>query len=100
MTSSFQNSSLLPVGEDGRGVRPSVQKDYTSIFCSRLRIDFAENLPDPGHPVPLAIAGNSDPIFDVMTDTAKPGVKAQIAVDGRVLRNVTQGQSKRRLFAD
>ncbi len=40
-------------------------------------------LPDPGHPVPLAIAGNSDPIFDVMTDTAKPRIKAQITVDGR-----------------
>ena len=50
---------------------------------SRLRIDFAESLPDPGHPVPLAIAGNSDPVFDVMTDTAKPRIKAQITVDGR-----------------
>ena len=83
MASSLQNSSLLPGDEDGRGVRPSVQKDYTSIWCSRLRIDFAESLSDPGHPVPLAIAGNSDPVFDVMTDTAKPRIKAQITVDGR-----------------
>jgi hypothetical protein len=35
-----------------------------------------------------------------MPDTAQTGIKAQITGDGKVLKNVTHGHSKPRLFAD
>ena len=56
---------------------------HFDLYVAGLRFDFAENLPDLDHPFLLAIAGNSDPVFDVMADTAKPDIKAKITVDGK-----------------
>ena len=44
--------------------------------------------------------GFREPVSEVMPDTAQTGTKTQVKVDGRVLKNVTYGHSKRRLFAD
>ncbi len=102
MTSQNKNSALSAFSAVNITV-PDVKKDYTLTWTAGFASNPVDNLPDhpdPNRPFSLALAGDSGRVFDVMPDTAKPGIKAQITVDGKVLKNVTYGPSKRRSFAD
>ncbi len=75
------------------GVKKGYRLTWTAGFASNPGGTLPDR-PDPNPPFSLAIAGDSDLVFDVMPDTAKHGMKAQITVDGRVSKNVTYGPFK------
>ena len=102
MTSQNKNSAFSAFSAVNITV-PDVKKDYTLTWTAGFASNPVDNLPDhpdPNHPLSLVLAGDPDLDSDVMPDTAKPRIKAQITVDGKVFKNVTYSHSKRRLVAD